>query len=507
MAEPSPEADPLPQDQQASAPQPADTPGPKYANNQAPGPVKRLFNYLGFQARRAFWAVRGLFGGGPPKRRARVYWDDDITLTLQNLVRETETKASGKVQVISLAAFRESIGELWERYQSRILMIAETSIARRIGRGNTFIALEDDSWLLLFSRTDEPQAQARADAIAAAIGQKLMGARFAFEDMPLPESARLGLADVLNAVGTVNLDAVRAEVGKIKADQCYRAPIPKSAARKAKDGKTHDGKPGGKRIVVRSRPLPAPPAVAPPPPVLEEPSQISRLTLRFRPAWTADSQSVNCFYFRAHTPEGVNITDDDTAALNNATALDFVRAGLKAFTDMRAAELPFTFVLPLPVSAFSITGLVEAQKLIAAVPREDRLRHLRLDLRRLPRANPERLIALRELFRSYVQGISFPINPFTSMDATLAIDHISYTADVARESACTDNEMFEALLMLKNRAGTRHVAVTGLRKRSHLGRAVGAGVAEVSGAALMDEVGELPHRLQTLPRESLIAVM
>ena len=445
--------------------------------------------------------MRGLFGGGPPKRRARVYWDDDITLTLQNLVHETETKASGKVQVISLASFRESIGELWERYQSRIIMIAETSIARRIGRGNNFIALDEDSWLLLFSRADEAQAQARADAIAGAIGEKLMGARFAFADMPLPQSARLGLADVLNEDGTLNLDAVRAEVGKIKANHRLMAPIPKSAARKAQEGK-----PAGKRIIARARPLPAP-APPPPPPAPEEPSHITGLTLLFRPAWTAASQSVDTFHFRAYTPEGVNVTDDETAALNSATALDFVRAGLKAFTDMRAAELPFLFVLPLPISAFNAGALGEAQKLIAAIPREDRLTHLRLDLRRLPRATPEKLVALRELFRSYVQAIAFPINPFTNPDAMLAIDHISYTADVSRESGCTDNEMFEALLMLKNRAGARPVAVTGLRKRSHLTRAVGAGVAEVSGAALMDEVKHLPQRMQTLPRENLIAVM
>lgn len=447
--------------------------------------------------------MRGLFGGGPQQRRARVYWDDDVTLTLQNLVRETETKASGKLQVISLASFRESIGELWERYQSRIIMIAETSIARRIGRGNNFIVFDEDSWLLLFSRANEAQAQQRADTIAAAIGEKLMGARFAFEDMPLPESARLGLANVLNEDGTINLEAVRAEVDKIKAHHRLMAPIPKSAARKAKEGK-----PAGKRTVVRSRPLPASSPPAPPPvPAPEEPSHITELKLLFRPAWTAASQSVDTFHFRAYTPEGVNVTDDETAALNSATALDLVRTGLKAFTDMRAAELPFLFVLPLPIGAFSTGALGEAQKLIAAIPRGDRLTHLRLDLRRLPRATPEKLVALRELFRSHVQGIMFPINPFTSPDAMLAIDHISYTADVSRESGCTDTKMFDALLMLKNRAGARPVAVTGLRKRSHLTRAVGAGVAEVSGAALMDEAKHLPQRVQALSRENLIAVM
>ena len=467
----------------------------------------RLANRMGAPIRRAFFAVRGLFGGGPPKRRARVYWDDDVTLTLGNLVSETETKASGKVQVITLAAFRDSIDELWERYKDRITIIAETSIARRIGKGNTFIALEDDSWLLLFSRSAEPEAQARADAIAAAIGQKLMGARFTLEEMPMPGAEKLGLADILNDDGSINLASVRSEVGKIKTAQraAYLAHIPKSAAR---TGKTKEPpRKTGRIPVVRARAIPGTPAAIAPPPPQEDPSRINELILLFRPAWSAESQSVNTFHLRAYTTEGVCVTDDDTAKLNSATALDLVRAGVAAFTALRVSDAPLHLVLPLPVAAFTVTALVDAQKLIAQIPREERIGHLRLDLRRLPRAAPEKLVALRELFRSYVQGISFPINPFTATDAMLSIDHVTFTADVSRETGCTDQEMFDALMMLKTRAGVRPVAVAGLRKRSHLARAVAAGVAEVSGPALMDEVKTLPDRAQRLPRESLTATM
>lgn len=459
---------------------------------------------MGKGVRRALGAVRRLFGAKRAEARPRVYWDNDISLTLGNLVKETETKASGKVQVISLAAFRESIGDLWERYQSKVIMIAETSIARRVGRGNIYIALDEDSWLLLFSRADEDQAQSRADAIAAAIGEKLMGARFALEEIPLPAAQKLGLTDILNDDGTVNLDSMRAEVAKIKAAQRAQAkPVAPSHARKVKEGKAPARSP---RLVVRSRALPS---AAPAPPVApaEEPSRFEGLTLRYRPAWNAESQSVNTVLFRAYTPEGVSVTDDDSAALNDATALDVVRAGLKAFAEMRKAGLPILFCLPLPVGAFSIRALGEARALIAAIPRDDRFGHLRLDLRRLPRANPEKLVALRELFRSYVRGVTFPINPFTGIEAMLAIDHVSYVADVTRESGCTDAEMFEVMLQLKNRAGTRAVAVTGLRKRGHLAKAVAAGVAEVSGPALMEESKHMPERVQRLPRESLITVM
>lgn len=489
-------------DDQASDTQPAEGPSPK-----PPRLFRKLFTFVGASFHRALGAVRRLFGGKKAQRRARVYWDSDVTLTLGNLVNETETKASGKVQVISLAAFRDSIGDLWERYQEKVIMIAETSIARRIGKGNTFIAIDEDSWLLLFSRADEAQAQERADAIASAIGEKLMGARFALEEVPLPAAQKLGLADILNEDGTVNLDAMRAEVAKIKAAQRATAkPLAPSHARKVKEGRA----PVKQRIVVRTRPLPPPAAASAPAPIPtppEDPSKFEGLIVRYRPAWNAESQSVNTVLFRAYTPEGVSVTDDETAALNSATALDVVRAALKAFAEMRKAELPMLFCLPLPIGAFSIPALGEARELIAAIPRDDRLGHLRLDLRRLPRANPEKLIALRELFRSYVRGVTFPINPFSGIEAMLAIDHVSYVVDVTRESGSTDAEMFEVMLQLKNRAGARAVAVTGLRKRGHLAKAVAAGVAEVSGPALMDETKHMPERVQRLPRESLMTVM
>ncbi len=513
MAETGPGSEAAPPDDLAPATPPTAAPtdlAQPADGGEPPGRLARFFTSLtaGLTAgitsglRRAARAVRRLFGIKSRARKARVYWDSDVTLTLNNLVNETETKASGKVQVISLAGFREAIGDLWERYRDKLIMIAETSIARRIGRGNTFIAIDEDSWLLLFSRADENQAQSRADAIAAAIGEKLMGARFVLAETPLPEAQKLGLADIVNADGTVNLDAMRAEVAKIKAAQrAHDKPLAPSHARKAKQGKAAAKPP---RMVVRTRTLP-PSAPAPAP--AEEPSKIEGLLLHYRPAWNAESQSVNTLHFRAYTPEGLSVTDDEAAALDSATALDMMRAGLKAFAELRATQLPILFCLPVPVGCFTMQALGDAQKLIAALPRDDRLGYLRLDMRRLPRVNPEKLVALRELFRSHVRGVSFPINPFTSTDSMLALDHVSYLADVTRDAAASDDEMFEALRHLKYRAGARAVAVTGLRTRGHLAKAVAVGVAEVSGPALLGESRHMLERVQRLPRESLMTAM
>jgi len=124
-------------------------------------------------------AVRHLAGVAPEDVLVeRTYWDDSVSLALTDLVQEAETRASGKVQVISLAEFRVAIGELWDKYESRILLIAESTISRMIGRGNTFIPQDKDTWLLLFPALPEAEALKRADAIASKIGEKLVGAQF-----------------------------------------------------------------------------------------------------------------------------------------------------------------------------------------------------------------------------------------------------------------------------------------------------------------------------------------
>src|SRR5436190_1016005 len=106
------------------------------------------FSWLRAPFARGFAGMRALFSG--PRPHPRGYWDGEIELTLSKLVRETETRASGRVQLLSLASFHDDIGELWEQYRDRILLIAETTISKRIGRGNTFIMQDEETWLLLF---------------------------------------------------------------------------------------------------------------------------------------------------------------------------------------------------------------------------------------------------------------------------------------------------------------------------------------------------------------------
>jgi hypothetical protein len=351
---------------------------------------------------RGFAGLRALFE--PPLPRAHAYWDGEIALTLSKLVQETKTRASGRVQLLSLATFRAEIGELWDQYKDRILLIAETTIARRIGRGNTFIVQDEDSWLLLFPGLDEQEAQVRADAIAAVIGEKLVGARFAPEEAPLPEAAKLDLDAAVNADGSVNLEGLRAAVNRAKDKQqkIFGTPVKRGSA------------------------APARPMTAPVP----EPSRLKELSLTYRPIWSADTQTVDTFALQAHLAHG-SVLEDGGPTINETTAIDLVRTGLEAFTAMRGAKLRAKFVLPVVASALSTRALTEVQRLITALPREDRLLTLRLAFHRLPaRASLEQLIALREVFRPYAREVAFPVNPFDPTHPAFALDHIVAMADV-----------------------------------------------------------------------------
>jgi len=416
---------------------------------------------------------------GVPKR---VYWDDGVSLALSNLVKETETRASGRVQVVSLADFRTAIGELWDKYQSRILIIAESTIGRMIGKGNTFIPQGDDTWLLLFMSLSEEKAQLRADAIAASIGDKLMGAQFSVTEAPLPAAAKLDLSDALNPDGSLDMEAVQRAISKVKRAQILsatRGPLPQKSAEA--------------RVSV------------------SEPSTLIRsaadqLQTFFRPAWCAETESIDLFLFRARTDQGADIYAEDASPHNDATILDLTRSATIAFNAMCDSGLQAKMGLPIPFSALHGRTLTELQRLVANLRQRERLLHLRLEVVQIPaQATAEMLVTIREVFRPYVREIAFAVNPFIPNEQILVLDHIMFGADVGCSVSRGSDELFQDLLAFRQRAGRRAVYVTGLQTRIHLKRALQAGADEVGGPALGEDIRRLPHRVVILQREELMS--
>jgi hypothetical protein len=418
--------------------------------------------------------ARGLLGGGDASAMpARVYWDESVALTLSNLVQEIETRASGRVQVISLADFRDAVGELWEKYNSRILLIAESTISRMIGKGNTFISQGEDAWLLLFPGLTEDKAQGRADAIAARIGAKLVGAQFTAQELPLPEAARLDLSGALNADGSINLESVKQAISRVRKSQI-------------------------KAVVAVTPAKIAPRAAAP------APSDAARAKTFFQPAWCAETQSIDLFCFRALTELGAPLYAEGAPAATDATIIDLTRAATEHFAGMCEAKLQAKMAIPIPYSPLVGGAAAEIVRLIAAQPQRERLLHLRVEIVQIPQsATADRLVAIRELFRPYVREVALMVDLFSPSEQVLALDHIMLGADARNTAGYGDEQLFQDMLLFRQRAGRRGTYVLGLQQRGHIKCAVNAGIAEIGGPGLTENIKRLPQRVSVIRREDL----
>ncbi|MGE3332752.1 MAG: hypothetical protein AB7I36_03855 [Rhodospirillaceae bacterium] len=421
---------------------------------------------------------------------ARVYWDDGVALALTDIVQEAETRASGRVQVITLGEFRAAIGELWDKYEARILLIAETTISRMIGKGNTFIPQDKDTWLLLFPALSEPEALKRADAIAARIGEKLVGAQFTEVPPPLPEASKLDLSSALNADGSLNLERVKTAVENVRQATSLGVGAAKGAI---------------KKIVKPARPAPPPAAIVPAKADLSAKSELTQLAISFRPAWNAETQSLSSYFFRAAKPDGSDVFAAGSTPPNDATMLDLLGAAAKAFSEMCERGLRATLTIPIALSTLRGPALSEIQKLIANLPQRDRLMHLRLEITHIPpRIGAESLVPLRELFRPYTRDVAFLLDPFALADQVLALDHIVVGIEMPRNARYSDDEIFQAMLVFRQRAGRRQTYALGLSSRLQVAHAVTANIAEIGGAGVAGDAKKLPDQVTVIRRQDLL---
>jgi hypothetical protein len=421
---------------------------------------------------------------------ARVYWDDGVALALKDLVQEAETRASGRVQVITLGEFRAAIGELWDKYEPRILLIAETTISRMIGKGNTFIAQDKDTWLLLFPALPEPEALKRADAIASRIGEKLVGAHFTEVPPPLPEASKLDLSTALNADGSVNLERVKTAVENVRQATSLGVRSAKTAV---------------KKLVKPPRPAPPPATLVPAKAEPSAKSQITQLSISFRPAWNAETQSLSSYFFRAARADGSDVFTTGTTPPNDATVLDLLAAAARAFSEMCERALRATLTIPSPLPTLKGPALPEIQKLIANIPQRDRLMYLRIEITHVPlRIGAESLVAIRELFRPYTRDVAFLLDPFVLADQVLALDHIVVGIEIPRAAGHSDDEIFQAMLLFRQRAGRRQTYALGLSSRLQVAHAVTANIAEVGGSGVAPEARKMPDQVTVIRRQDLL---
>lgn len=397
------------------------------------------------------------------------YWDDTVALTLADLVQERQTKASGRVQILSLAEFRTHIGPLWEQYADHILLIAETTIGRMIGKGNTFIPQSEDSWLLLFPGMPALDAAEHADMIAAKIGEKLVGEKFSETEPPLPRAAQLDMSGVVRADGSLDLEALRANITKARESQ-----------------------------------KPKPIAPAPPPTRAAAVAPRAELKIVLRPAWSAAINTVDTFALRAIGGAGEDLVYDPATIYTASVAAELCTVAGRLVGEMEKRQMRGRIVLPVSHAMMTGTGGEGFRKALLLIPQQARLMHLRVDVVRLPQRTPlDTLVNVREALRPLVREVGLEIDLFALNHPMFALEHVTLTADPSFAHGWDDLQLAETLAVVRQKATRQRLTVTGLRTRPQVAGALKAKVDEIGGMGVTGELTTLPERLQVLPAHTL----
>lgn len=418
-------------------------------------------------------------------------WDQGLELSLGKLVSEIETKASGRVQVITIAHLRSELGDGWERYRPRVLMMVETTISRMIGKGNAFIPQDEDAWLLLMMTLSEHEAEQRADEIAIALGQKLVGERFTEKDPPLPQTAKVDLDTAMNPDGSLNTEALKLAAKRTRlvlAAKDARRPAQESDKSKA-DAKT-------KALGTAAS--------------FAQVSAFPSLTVVYRPLWVAETESLACYAMRAFTATadpvfGPNAPNAAQQMLNDATIIDLAKVAFSDFTAMTQKGLRATYILPVPFTVMTRKLGAVLLRAISDLPQREHLIQLRIELVNVPStASPEALIDVREVFRGRVKDVAFLMDLGALSDAVFSLDHVALGVEARPGSFVDDAELSQALNSFRRRAGARRNYVMGLRSRAHVALAIQAGIDEISGTGLADDMRHLPDRPAVLFKQDLL---
>ncbi|MCB2106231.1 MAG: hypothetical protein KDE14_00965 [Rhodobacteraceae bacterium] len=417
-------------------------------------------------------------------------WDDGLELSLGKLITEVETKASGRVQVLTLSHLRAQLGDEWDRFKSRVELISETTIGRMIGKGNIYIPHEDDSWLLIMPLLSEAEAERKADEIATVIGEKLVGERFSEKELPFPQSAKIDLSTAVNDDGSLNLEALKTSVRRTRLLLAAR-----EARRPSRAIET------GSPTVSAKSPLDGN--------LVGAQSRFSELTLVYRPSWSADTNAMDIFSLRAFDSSGDPLFGTEPysrdSIVNDATMIDIAKAAFADFNTLVKSGLRARYVMPLPFAIMrrKISGAF--LKAISALPQKDRLMHLRIEIVGIPQnATPDQLIDLREMFRGRVREVAMLCDLFAPVRAVFTLDHIVIGGELSPGQAIEDETLANHLDDFRRRGGARRCYLAGARSRTQVSLATRLGYDEVSGMGLSDDYRHLPDRITVMPRESLL---
>ncbi len=419
---------------------------------------------------------------------------------------------AGRVRAISLADFRQSVGEKWARLADKVAIITDNLIRRYIGVGNVYQRQGDDVWLLAFPALSADEARTVATLIAQEISRHLLGERCVAGERPQALAACLQAGRTLDAAGHVDVGSVHAALAETEAfiDHLSAGNLD----------------PGWKPITTpahRTDPLTAwTPIQTRPEMASTEPWQDvgpltgdSRLSLLWRPTWVAENEAISAYCARV-----VRIDHDGMAPLegpqaypeadaNSAFAIDrFVAAGAlrdlqKALRSGRGGSI----IVPLSWSSLQLDRRGQLMPLFAELDPGQRQERLNIEVFRIPDdAAPQ---AVAELTR-FLQGLcgNVLLRLRMSSDLLCRVHELGGAkvgldlSELRPQERMNDVALLATLDALQNSAGHAGAGcyLWSARRRRVVGGVVTGGFAMVNGPGLMKDVGH-PSLVMPAPRQ------
>ncbi|EME68556.1 hypothetical protein H261_17933 [Paramagnetospirillum caucaseum] len=160
-------------------------------------------------------APAGSAPGRVPRPTARSSVESAAEWLEQMLARDPAIKA--KLHVVSLAEYRDSVGEKWPRLADKVSIIVDQVVRRNIGKGNTFCRDGEDCWILAFPELSIEDARRRTIMVVEELGRFLYGQQQGGQDRPVALAAEIPVAEAVGEDGEFDSARIARAVDEVRA--------------------------------------------------------------------------------------------------------------------------------------------------------------------------------------------------------------------------------------------------------------------------------------------------
>lgn len=427
-------------------------------------------------------------GGAPTPRD--VLEDDRLSLSYASLLADKESKSYGTVQLVTLTQFRQDLGPVWDQYEKNILLIAETTIDRMLGKAQTAIREDEETWLLVTPDLTTRDAERLAERIAESIGEKLVGARFEATDVPADDASPLtGTLDLTTAMtpdggvdrSTISRAIANAQAVLVARERAKRAEVEQEAR---DDDKANKSK--------------ASPAAAESDFITAE----EGLKLRYWPAWSADAQSIDTFFCRPVSAIGGNPLSREDPRQTAANAVAVARGCAVALNGMINDNVRAKLVTPIPYTALMSSAQRSLLQAFQKLHESHRFLYLRLEIVDVPA-----VVTLPTLLtaRNLLQPIARDIGILTDLAMPNRVVLSSSKVIIGADASSAVGDKLTALEQFRAACKDRPCYVIGLETKQELKTAVYAEYNEIGGPVVQDVLKKRPDRTVPMLRDGLLA--